>query len=85
VIASTIDVVDAFAKGLGFSTAVRAIGSLACGLAAGALAYVLLVRYRVKDGSVCTISTPDAWQRDDVACPTPRETATRKKKLLKLF
>ena len=49
----------------GFNLAVRLIVSTACGLAAGALGHVLLVRYRLKDPLLSVLSTTDAVQGDD--------------------
>lgn len=61
----TIDGVLHLAEGSGFSTPLRFIGSLACGFAAGALVYLLLVRYQVKDPDTSILSSPEIWQGDD--------------------
>ena len=49
----------------GLNLAVRLIVSTACGLAAGALGHILLVRYRLKDPLLSILSTTDAVQGDD--------------------
>ena len=60
-----IDGVRHLAEGSGFSTPLRIIGSLACGLAAGALVYLLLVRYQVKDPDASILSSSETWQGED--------------------
>jgi hypothetical protein len=61
----TVQAVSYFAEHLGFNLAVRLTVSTVCGLAAGALVHVLLVRYRLKDPPLSILSTPDVRHGDD--------------------
>jgi len=64
VVTLVTDGVDMLAKGSGF-TALRFPGAVACGFAAGALVYVVVVRYHAKDPDTSVISSSETWQGDD--------------------
>ena len=61
----TVQGVSYIAERSGFNLAVRLMVSTVCGLAAGALGHVLLVRYRLKDPLLSILPAPDALQGDD--------------------
>jgi hypothetical protein len=61
----TVQGVSYLAERSEFNLTVRLLLSTICGLAAGALAHVLLVRYRLKDPLLSILPNPGALREDD--------------------